>query len=258
MLRFAAILLQGVAVPPGVPPVAAVPAVAEQAPSAAALAAGIEIAKLQNPEDATLAGSDVAIRAVLHKTLAADPDVVAIDKAHPGFAAAGEEAIRSTTMAILKDRLPMLWNRLGAAFARRLSEPELRETLTFYRSPAGARLVRAAMSGIDVTTLIDRQVADPDRKVETDELATTLATSASSAIRSASADDRTALYRFVFTPLGLKIRALNPDLLRIAADWGNERSPADEKRIETAVGAALAPFLAEGGHDGNAAKGRAR
>lgn len=194
MLHLAAILMQGVAVQPARAPVAAAPAATEQAASASALAAGIEIAKLQNPEDATLAGSDVAIRAVLRKILAADPDIVAMDKAHPGFAVAGGEAIRSTTLAILKDRLPVLWSRLGAAFARRLSEPELRETLTFYRSPAGARIVRAAMSGIDITTLVDKQVADPDRKVETGELAATLATSAGSAIRGATADDRAALY----------------------------------------------------------------
>ncbi|WP_339527894.1 hypothetical protein, partial [Pseudomonas sp. EL_65y_Pfl2_R96] len=90
-----------------------------------------------------------------------------------------------------------------------------------------------------------KQIAAPDRKVDAAELGATVTASATKAATNATSEDRTALYNFVFTPLGLKIRQLNPEMLKIAADWSNERDALSEKRVTEAVGAALAPFLAD-------------
>lgn len=220
-------------------------ATASAEPAPAALATGVEIAKLLNPEKETLEGSRAVIGATLQKMFAADPNIAAMEKEHPGLIAAGSEAIQLTTLAILKERLPILWSRLGAAYARSLSEVELNQTLRFYQSEAGKRLVQATLKGIDPSALIQTQIAAPGRKVEAGELEATLTESATKAAINATSEDRTALYNFVFTPLGLKIRQLNPKMLKIAADWSNERDALSEKRVTEAVGAALAPFLAD-------------
>ena len=243
-LSFAVLVLAGdtqAASPTAAPQIAT----ASVEPAPAALASGVEIAKLLNPENEVLEGSRAAIVATLQKMFAADPNVTTMEKEHPGFIAAGSEAIQSTTLAILKERLPILWSRLGAAYARSLSEAELGQTLRFYQSEAGKRLIQATLKGIDPSALIQKQIAAPDRKVEAAELGATVTASATKAATNATSEDRTALYNFVFTPLGLKIRQLNPELLKIGADWSNERDEISEERVTEAVGAALAPFLAD-------------
>ncbi|BCA59308.1 DUF2059 domain-containing protein [Sphingomonas sp. HMP6] len=229
---------------PGAVPSTAIPAaraLADASPEG--LASGIEIAKMLNPEKETLAGLDTVVRTMLQKMLAADPNIAAMEKDHPGFTTAGSEAIRSTTMTIMRERLPILWSRMGAAYARRLSVAELRQTLEFYQSAAGQRLVQATLKGIDPSALVDKQIAEPDRKIEAGELSATLSASATKAAANATSEDRTALSNFTFTPLGLKVRELNPEMLKIAADWSNERDTTAEKRIADATAAAMAPFL---------------
>ena len=129
----------------------AVPQAAAQTRSPAASArvdAGYTLAQLTYPaqlEDALLTYTFIRDVSV---TYHADPNLQALDRKHPGIidgmaASLSREYGKARTAA-----LPLLWTRLGAAYAARLDLAELRQANAFFGDAASRRLLALVIEGL--------------------------------------------------------------------------------------------------------------
>jgi hypothetical protein len=209
-----------------------------------AKALGVEMASVLNSEELTLKQSRKLFDETMPKVLAANAEYKQIEVSYPGFTAHIIAAIRPEAERSTIQRLPALWDRLGALYARNLTEADMRQALAFYRSPSGSWLIRVVGEGADFSKLVQQSIDKPDSNIQSGDLREAIIVPGAKALTSsATPAQRKDIIRFVFSPAGVKIRRLGPAVMQTVTAWSNEPQPDAEKVIEAAVTKAASEFI---------------
>lgn len=215
---------------PAAPAAAPAPAAATD-PARAALA--LELAEVLNSEALTRAQLTKMTQDTLPKVFAQNPSMVAIEKDHPGAAAAVIAAISPVMIDYTVRSLPDMWRAIAPVYARRLDADELRTLLAFYRGPTGRRVIDIMGRGADYGATLSRMMNDRSNTVTTSDLTGGAAPGISDVIRSASEDDRKAMVALMQTSAGRKLPDTTREVMAVVAAYSSRPDPALEKRIET-------------------------
>jgi hypothetical protein len=234
-------LLSSVSVAPQATPA---PVGAVAAPDAAADA----IAELLANDATVLAQTRRLLQTQLPAALESDPDMQAMEKQWPGVTAEFIKLVEPIITASLTSQLPAYRRDVAAVFARRMTPDELKTTYDFYASPAGQRLMASALTGVDVTDMLRKQIkAGESAEVSGADISNAVRPGAQSALNALDTDDQMRLMAFTMTSAGRKMEAINPQLMQLAARLNNERSPDAEKQIGQVVEQLIAQRMAAGG-----------
>lgn len=245
MLSFLLPMLLTAGAPETPLPLAATAAAESGAPATVgSLALGVEIATLLNNEEITLQQTAKMFDQTIPAAFAANAEMAALEEYYPGIIRYMLDAMRPEVDRQVAARLPELWNRLGAVYSGALTDTEMRELLTFYRSPTGRWLIESLAAGSDVTKMVESIIANPDAGVTASDLKIAIQDSARDDLARTMTKQRTTdILRLATTPAGRKVRALNPKLLEVAAAWSNETTPEEDARLNAIVESVVKKFI---------------
>lgn len=182
--------------------------------------------------------------------LAANPEIGALEKAHPGIWRHVTAAARPELERQVVAGLPLLWASLATIYAEELTDAEIEQARVFYTSPAGQRLRAALIRNYDVGKELAPLVKDENAKTSAGDIRNALAGAIPETMAAMSAEDRAALLAFSQTPAFAKIERIGPRVLEASAAWGNREDPAGQQRINAVMEKAATEFLAAEGKRG--------
>lgn len=188
--------------------------------------AGMELARLIYP--ASLNSTIVAytFENIVGPGYRADPNLKALEAAHPGIIDAILAAMRPEFERGRTDALSVLWAETGDLYARRLDPTELRQAIAFHGSPVGLQL--RAVEAQDVTSAGEE--------------------SAEVVLRSGPAlEVGAAKAAFDATSAGRKLIALRAEVDAINASWNKAPMLEVNARIEAALAKVMTRFGVKAG-----------
>ena len=220
----------------------AVPAHALAAPAATAATReeavredALELARLLNPADLLMGLAGRSFDEAFDKGMAAEGSSETLEKEFPGLIAELRQAIREATLADLRADMPVLHRRYAKFFGASFTPDEIAELLAFYRSPTGAKIIRAKFASLDVSTLSDRFAVDQNAKLSAGDVRDLNQGAMPGVWKDMSADDIKALMAFGLNPVAKKLKAIAPQMAEIEADIANEPDRALDAAIEAAT-----------------------
>lgn len=236
------------AVPPpmvSVPTVQAMPAASTLPATPAKLALGREIAELLNGGEVSRIQYDKLFTETMPKSLGDNPVFRQLEGQYPGLIAYIIAAVRPMIEKAMNDRAPLLYDRMATIYATNLTEPELHEMLDFYRSPAGIWLVHQVASGMDMSALFNRAMADPNTRIVPGDFTSAQQGALATSLPTMPAEHRAALMQLGTRPVMLKLLQVNPLLTAAAAAWGNETPVELQQQVGQAMAEAAKRYVGE-------------
>lgn len=204
------------------------------------LAAAEQLASMLAPPE-MIKGQMAGIVAAETANLRDDEEFAALEKKHPGVIDAVAFAVATELRQYGLERLPVLWKRLAAIYVVALTTAELRQAIDFYRSPSGAWLldqIRANSGSAQLNKELlasGRDVTSSDLKSSTNAATTPLEAQMTPELRSDIA-------LFIYSPVGVKLRELKPQLRQAQVDWSNERSPELAVKLKAVTAQTIEKF----------------
>ncbi len=200
-------------------------------PTAAALALGRELGDLLNGVDVFHIQTKKLFEQTMPEQLRAQPAFASAEQHYPGIIRYFVEQLRPVVERQTIARIPALLDRLGALYAANLTEAQLRETLEFYRSPAGRDLIRRVAEGWDLGQILGQSIQNPDHAIKDAALSGAMMGAAATGIADMPEDYRSALFRFSMSPTGLRVASVNRQIVSITAEWANSPPDADKQEV---------------------------
>jgi len=246
MIRAGAFLLAATFAPLAQAQTAPAPPAARAPVSAEARALSREIALLVNPpQTMTDYFRADAYRLQLRAGLAAAPGLAQLEQEHPGILDAVLRRIQPLLADEMAKIVPDMIDRIAAIYAARLTMPELRETLAFYRSPLGRRMIasvnaQAFKQGVDIGV----KSASEGSEITARQVQSGVATAGMTVFGELTAAERTDILRFSTSPTGRKLNLLTPAVSATVAAWINEPRPEVQARINDAMLQEAGAFIA--------------
>lgn len=200
------------------------------APVAAAPAKPLDrLVRLLMPDPALL---DIAGRAFddgIRGELASDPKLKAAQARHPGLTPYVAARLRPAFLKAMRREIPALRREIRAVAADGLSASEIADALTFFSSPAGAKLREQAYAAI---------AENPRQSPE--QIQATVMRRAMNGMRFA---DYPALMAFGASPAAGKIGALNPRIAAVSKAWSERLVAKYGKRMRGSAAAAAKRYV---------------
>lgn len=180
------------------------PAGAAQAASASAVshqALALELAQLGQPTallvEGVLMGYDLA-----SKEQKPDAESTEVEKEFPGFIAQVQQRGRAELERLMVERAPGLHRQLADLYAANLTDAEMRDIMTFLRSPTGLKFVRSMMLSSSGANSAD------DLELTVEEVAAENRAAAAATMKKLSGAEWIELMKFATSPAGQANRAL--------------------------------------------------
>lgn len=219
---------------------APLPALAQSAPITATVdparrALGYELATLLNSEPGTIAMIDRMLDDQMPTAMMADPNVKAMEAAHPGIVKAMIAAMKPILIRHMRAELPKLWDELAVFFASNMTEAELRAAIAFYRSPAGTKIIAIMETETDFGPMMADMARSGDYELKAEHLNDTAMTGATKIASALSRAEIDQVLAFMRTPAGRKIVALTPRMTAVVTEWANRPTPELDVQLGKAV-----------------------
>lgn len=227
------------------PQVAPDPAVQTPAVAPTRDALALDLAELLNSEALTRAQLAKIVAETLPKVFAQNPDMVSIEKEHPGASAAVIAAIGPEMVTYTVRTLPELWRNIAPIYARHLDVAELRALLAFYRGATGQRVITAMGRGSDYGAALSRMMNEQSSTMTASDLRAGAAPGISEVIRTSSPEDRQAMIALGQSSAGRKLPAVTREVMEAVSAQSAKSDPAFEKRIETLTIDTLTKFISK-------------
>lgn len=242
MIGLSLLLAWQAAVAPQPAPVSAAPQAV--APVSAHMQAAVELATLLNPE-AQITGmlNSDAYGVALRTQMLSDPDIARLEERYPGVVAFTVRRMQPVMADALAKELPGLWQRLGAIYARRMTDAELKSALTFFRSPLGTKM--RLVINANAAALTTKAVARGD-KGGADNVMAIMGQAGVASFGAFTPAERKQIIAVVTSPLGEKLRAANTEGAGMMAAWSKEPHPAVEAAVGAVAAAAMNEFIKPG------------
>jgi hypothetical protein len=175
------------------------------------------------------------------KLMVSSPELIAMEKGFPTIRA----DLKAAWLPILFKANRKLWpayeGELSRLLASNLATDELHAASTFYRSPAGQRLVNRVRDKLTMSSsaseLVSNISTNPDKPagVSAPTVSGDLKAAAKATVSETSSEDIRAAFLFGISAAGRKFVALNPKRAELEAKWFNMSDPESEKEIEAAT-----------------------
>lgn len=153
----------------------------------------------------------------------------ALFAANPGLKDHVAGRVRSELGVILRSELPDLRGRLATAIVQNLTPQDVRDTLGFFASPTGAKVVQQMYGGIATSGASNEEEAQQ--------------AGMSALMASLTPDDYPALMAFGASPAAAKLQTVTPRLHDVARNWGQSLVTRHEARLMAVAQKAVAEFL---------------
>ncbi|WP_404336065.1 DUF2059 domain-containing protein [Sphingomonas sp. MMS12-HWE2-04] len=135
---------------------------------------------------------------------------------------------RSALTLIVGRELPSLRTQLSALFAEGMTAQEIAETLTFFNTPTGQKMVAQIYRGVGESGALDERQAE---KAAMQALMSSLAP-----------EDYGVMLSFGGTSAAQKLQALDPRIRAISRAWGQDVIARNEARLVHTVRQAVAEY----------------
>ncbi len=145
----------------------------------------------------------------------------------------------------METMIPAMWEEVADVMAARLTNGDMTALEAFYRSATGRKMIAGAAGGIDMQPFFSDIAANPDRKVDGDDLDQVQSAAIKGAIAVVDADDMAALEALNASGAGAKLIALTPELEKIMLEQANRPDPALEARMQAAMTKAVEAHIAK-------------
>lgn len=239
------------------PPVqeASTTALAQVTPTPASLAKGHQLAATLNSDEVTKIQFDKMFSKTMPDAMRQVPTYQVLEKQYPGIIMAIVDGSRPIIEAETRKEAPQLIDRLGTLYASYMTDDELGNALDFYGSPTGKWVIETVATNSDATAVMQKAIDDPDAKMVPDDVTKSTINPALPTLVAGMTPDRLkATSAFVATSAGRKIKALQPQVNQISADWANAMKADAGPAVGTAmIGIAQKYIAAHGGAEKPAA-----
>ncbi|WP_375393260.1 DUF2059 domain-containing protein [uncultured Sphingomonas sp.] len=207
-------------------------------------ALGTQLASLLQSRERVEKLDRAAIPPRFEANLRNQPDVVRLDRSHPGLISAMVNAGVDAVIHVTNDHLRANWIAKGQIYSASLSDDELRQAVTFYSSPVGQRFIEKYSSGPATRRLTATEDIPPSTVSELREFADVNSKSADTTM---SAKDMAALADFMESSAGQKIQNIREKLLDRMSVEAQQLDRDAEPHVKMAMQAAATRFLASSG-----------
>jgi hypothetical protein len=208
---------------------AAVPSAAFARPVTAAQQASPaeQLVVLLLPDDKLVDTVSRIIDALVSDDSNISPERRALFAAYPGLKQDVVALIRTDIAAMMLKDLPSLHVELTGVISAELTPAELQQTLTFFTSPTGRKMLSQIYAGLAASNTVDEQEA------RNKAMATMMA--------SLTPEDYPALAAFGQSSAGPKLKTLSPRIQQASQAWSarflQENGPALAKRVDDLIAA---------------------
>ncbi len=193
---------------------------------------------------------DNALAQMATAMFAQQPDLAALESAYPGV----KQVFLSSLRPIIDDEMerirPLYVADLAVLFGGKFNAAELKKLSAFWQSPPAQSVLRSAIQNVDYaaisTEIVDQINKDEDIAISQAAVDKDMGRAISNTTGSVGKAEQSAFLRFAMTPEGRKFLKLKEEKKAVDLKWMNAPTPpAVEKRIETAITAALERHIAE-------------
>ena len=174
---------------------------------------------------------------------AGNPDLIAIEKLHPGVLEAIWEAVEPEFQSYAENLLPAHRAGLAGVYGARLTPAEVAAIHVFYSSGTGKKLIRQIYTA-DLQPVINEIVAEPEKEVSAATYARAERAVLDDATKAVNEDDALALGQLSRTVSLAKMRDLGDEVRRVSLELINKPDPAFEARLSNIAGAVIERFTA--------------
>lgn len=202
-----------------------------------------ELVGVLNSQELVRAQVNKMLGDTLPKAFAASPDFAAMEREHPGVTQAVIGAMRPIILNGMLARLPTLSARLTPIYAQAFTTAELHTLIDFYKSPTGARVIKAMGEGTDFSRLLGDMVANKNNAVTTEGVRAGVQSGVAEVIRTATPEDMKAMEALAATDAGKKLREIAPQIQAASVAWGSEPDPQLNAQVESAVKSAILDYV---------------
>lgn len=196
-----------------------------------------ELARLLNSEEIIIgdAASDAKAVELMNQLVAGNADMVDLEKQYPGIAREMAQAMLPIVNRSARERLPQLWERQAALYAKHFNDDELVTLIAFYSSPTGTKLIRVMMASIKPDNMMAEAAASKDLKISSTSVMKDIRATAPQLVDAMDAEDQRALAGLMRSGLVPRLKQLGPQTQELALAWYDESAPWEEAEIDKAM-----------------------
>ena len=216
---------------------------AVQPQSPAHQAAASELAEAMVPDSSIEEQVDSMLSQLFDQLFASDPDFIELEKGYPGLRLAISERVRPVLVKSAMKMMPLYRADLAKLYGDNLTTQELHDASIFFRSPEMLAFTASLRRNLKLSRTTASLIGERD--VTQADVLGDIRSSASGVMTELSAQQRSKLVAFFFSPLGKKLTALNSQKLAINTKWFNYSTPEMEKEIEVAMTAGMIDHIAK-------------
>lgn len=205
----------------------------------------LQLARLSQPEDMVLKIGVEGFRKGVAAGMTQDPNIGELEKGHPGLTQAIVDEMTAIVEAHMKAQMPDLHRRYAIFYQQRLTPAEIKEITAFLRTPAGTRLVAAKFGNIDLDSMVEEIVLDPQAEVSADQMRRVNRIAAARTAQQTSKDDQDVMLKMLSAGTIERMGRVGTELSRFEADFANEQDPEFDLKVEDAMKRVLKRFKIE-------------
>lgn len=236
-----ALLLATAAVAPQAAPIVSPPATSPA--DAVRRSKALQIVKLLCPESTVIEESGDDYVANARQLLVARGKLDDLEARYPGIVEAMLRASVPTMNAQMRRRLSVLWVRLTDIYLARLAGPELDQTLAFYTSPTGKKMIASMDARMKPKAMTNDMIRNDDLSISLGSLQSDLKDALPGVISDMGPADKSALLAFMRTSAFPKLAAIVVPVQQTTLRWAQESSPEDDQQIQTVMADAMKAYM---------------
>jgi Uncharacterized protein conserved in bacteria (DUF2059) len=185
---------------------------------------------------------DKVAETTIDQLFASSSDMQNLEAAYPGMKDALGAGIKPVLRDVVFGILPQYRAELSALYQANLTTREARNAAAFFRSPPMVKMLDSAYASVDYKAAAVDALAD--KAVTAGALSKDYDAAGRKAALTLTAGEQAAVGMFMTSPLGLKLRAINPQKLAIETKWANYTDPQSEALVASAVTGAMISHIA--------------
>lgn len=175
--------------------------------------------------------------------LRSDEALAALELEYPGILKALWDAVMPEVERQADAKLPHLWEKLAAIYTSELNLAELEAASAFLGSTTGRKMVKMVNEGM-VGPGVAAAMGSEEGTISASDLNSLKVVAATRMANSLSAEEQAEISTFAFSPAGLKLQQVAPQVNATAAEWANRSDPEDEARLDALMEKAMEAFIA--------------
>jgi hypothetical protein len=204
--------------------------------------AGDRLAAAVVPDAMVEPQTDRLVESLLTQMFTRDTSMRELETNYPGMRDALGAGMKPVLIRHSARIMPSYRAELSALYQANLTTREARSAADFIASPVFVAFTRSAYANMDFKATVEAIGAERD--ISSADVRRDVHAAGVKSGAALSTADRAAIGALMGSPLGLKLRALNPQKLAIDTKWFNYTDPASEAEIEAAVVEAMIGHIA--------------